>query len=594
MNNAGRKPITVVELVQPRCTNRYGIAPCTASGPSPCYNCPGTCDDIDNLNTDGSITWRFTSGRPDILWDEADFSDPDNIVLNPIPCGVTVSTSESEINAGGNIEGKSNLGVTGTVDIGMKDFQTRDLHGDFYKSQRAGVVAGRPPPIVANHWALWTARNELFNEMFLGVYDGFEGEVLSNMRKRVYALDTVNGPNGTGGVSLKGIDPLRLAGDNRAQFPKTSDLDLFGALQVDTATVSLFGAEADLTSTFGNTVERYIAINSEIISYTGYTDEGDGVRALTGVLRAQLGTAAAEHSDNDPVQRVGRYENELAWRVFYDLYVNHTDMPATFLPLTDWDLEGNTYLPTSRITRTVVAPKSVATLAGQVAQQYMFYVWWQPYAQQVKMLAVRPPDTAPTVLTDEKNLLRGSVLTRDPKARLSQITVYYGPKDPFGSETDDDNFSGKYTLSNGDNLGETRVKVIYAPWVERRSQAIQLAARLLLRYKLTPKFLKVTIDAKDRDIVTGDVTDIETAAIVDRDGPVTGSRWQVVGSKEVIAGQTYMLNLQTYEYVGRFAIMLADDAPDFVDATDEERENGFWFCDDDGKMPDGSEGYQFQ
>lgn len=594
MNNAGRKPVTVVELTQPRCTNRYGVAPCTASGPSPCYNCPGTCDDIDNLNTNGSITWRFTDNRPDLVWDEADFSDPDNIVLNPIPCGISVSTAESEINAGANIDGKSSLGVTGTVTVGMTDFPSRDIHGDHYRTERARYQAGRAPEFLANFWALWTARNELFNDMFLGIYDGYEGQTLAEMRKRVMALDTVSGPNGTGGVTLKGIDPLRLAGDKRAQFPPTSDLDLFGDIDQSETAIKVFGSGDDLARVLGNTSTKYLAINNEIIGYTGYTADGDGVYTLTGVTRAVLGSTGSEHADNDAVQRVGRYNKQLSWRVFYDLYANHTEIPAAFIPLVDWDAEGNTYLPSHTVSRTIVTPTDVDVLAGSIAQQSLFYVWWEPYAQEVKFRAVRPPSAIPEMLNDDKNLLRGSVLERVPESRLSQVTVYYGQIDPFGSVTSETNFQNRYTSIDGNNLGETRAKVVYAPWVRTRSQAAQLSVRLLLRYKKTPEFLTVTIDAKDRQTVTGDVVDIETATILDRDGNINSRRWQVISSGAVVAGQTYKLRLQTYEYVGKFASYMADGSPQYAAASAAQKLAGAFYADDQGELPDGTEGYLYQ
>lgn len=589
----GRRPITIVELEQPRCSLRHGVLPCTATG-TKCYNTAGTCGDLPNFTPTGSIKWRFTDDRVGFIGD-ADFSDPDNLELPPIPCGVQVSTSQSQINAGSNLDGRSPLGVTGKVTITIPDFQWDDMWGDFYLSLRAGFAAGRALIKRGPFWALWTARNALFKDMFLRIYDGYEGQALADMRQRLFVLDSVDGPNSDGQVTLTGLDPLRLAGDKKAEFPRTSKLDVYSDIDAVTTTVKVFGTEADLSDAFGNTgTRRYLAIGNEIVQYGGYTADGDGVFTLTGVVRGALETIAEAHEDKEKVQRAGRYEAISFWLVLHDLFANHTEMPAAFIPLADWNTEGNTYLPTYKATRTVVEPTQVSTLAGEITQQGLFYIWWDEYEQEVKLLAVRPPDTDPAVLTDDENMIRGTELKRDPSIRLTQVAVYYNQLDVFGGKDDDANYLYRFVAIDGDNMGEKRSTSIYAPWVTNRTQAVQLAVRLLIRYRAVPKFLSVSIDAKDRDTAVGSVVDIETSTILDSEGNLNRQRWQVISAKEIRAGHSYMLDLQTYEFVGRFGRYMADGSPIYDDATEEERGTGAWYAGADGLMPDGTEGYQYQ
>ena len=590
----GKAPITIVELEQPRCINRFGTSPCTATGTPKCYNTGATCADLPNFTPTGSIKWRFMDGRPG-AFDYSDMSDPDNQELPPIPCAVSVSTSEGQINAGANLDGRSALGVTSKVTITLQDFPWNDQWGDFYAADRTGYVAGKPNPTRANFWALWTARNALFNDMILTVYDGYEGQAITAMRKRVYVLDKVNGPNGSGGVTLTGLDPLRLADEKKAEFPRTSDLEIYGDTNDTTTIVQVFGLEADLTADFGNTgSDRWLVAGNELIKYTGYTDEGDGIYTLTGVVRGDLGTTKESHDDRDKLQRAGRYVDEQFWRVASDWLLSHTEIPSAFVPVTDWDAEGNEYLPTYRTTRTVIDPTPVKDLIAELSQQGLFYIWWSEYDREIKMLAVRPPDTEPQTFTDAANLLRGSVLTREPDSRLTQVAVYYDQIDVFGGAEDTANYKRRFTSIDGDNLGDTRAKSIFAPWITNRTQAVQLAVRLLIRYRAVPEFLQVTIDAKDREAVLGTVLDIETRTIVDSEGNANARRWQVISSKELRAGHTYVLRCQTYEYFGRFGRFAPEDAPDFSAATDEQKAVGAWYAGDDGLMDDGSEGYQYQ
>lgn len=593
-NAMGRRPITVIELEQPRCVHRFGVGVCTAIG-TKCYNTQGTCGDLPNYDGAGAIKWRFTDGRPG-NFDFADNSDADNQELSALPCLVSVSTSANEINAGSMLDGRSPLGVTGKIRVTMQDFPWNDAWGDFYLSGRSGYVSGRPPPVRANFWALWTARNPLFNDMLIRRYDGYEGQALADMRQSVHVLDRVDGPDDDGKVTLTGLDPLRLAGDKKAEFPRTSKLDLYGDIDAITTTVVVFGEEADLSDAFGNTgATKYLSIGQEIISYTGYTDNGGGRFILTGAARGALDSEASAHKDQDKIQRAGRYVKQKFWLVLSDLLQNHTDIPSAFIPLVDWNTEGDQYLPTYRTTTTIVKPTEISKLSGQLMQQGLFYIWWSEYDREIKMMAVRPPDTDPATFDESSNVMKGAVLKRDPAARITQVSVFYGRIDPFASETDDVNYRRRFVAVDGENLGETRAHAIYAPWIDSRTQAVQLAVRLLIRYRAVPRFLSFSIDAKDRDTAkVGSVLDIETRSIVDSEGNVNRNRWQVISAKELEAGHTYILNCQTYEFVGKFGRYMADGSPNHGAATDEQKKAGGWYAADNGLLPGGIEGYQYQ
>jgi len=149
-------------------------------------------------------------------------------------------------------------------------------------------------------------------------------------------------------------------------------------------------------------------------------------------------------------------------------------------------------------------------------------------------------------------------------------------------------------MIDGDNIGETRAQTIYAPWVRRRSQAVQIAAKLLIRYKAVPQFLQFSVDAKDREITVGSVIDVETSTIRTIEGAIGRRRWQVVSAKEIRAGHSYMLNCQTFDYLGRFGHFMAVGSPDYDQATDLQKATGSFYAGSDGKISDGTEGYKYQ
>lgn len=593
---SGRQPITIVELEQKRCGLRFGSAPCAAVGTPKCYHTYSTCLDRPNYTPTGSIKWRFVGDRAETFI-VGDFTDPDNVETHVIPCLVSVSTSESKINPGAILDGKSPFGVTAKVSVSMTDIPWDDHVGDFYLADRPGVVAGRVLPVRAGFWALFNARNELSGDVFLRIYDGYIGQTLPEMRQRLYLLDRISGPNSSGSVTLTGLDPLRLTDDEKAEFPRTSNLDLFGSLAAAATVVNVFGEEADLSDNFGMDGGRYLRINDEILSYSGYSNLGNGVFSLSGVGRGALGTTAESHDDRDKCQRAARFVNEFPWRVADYLLDNHTAIPDEFRNLAQWDEEGLRYIPTNFVSRVLSVPRPVKDLCGELCQQGLFSIWWAEFDQKIKMLAIRPPGSAPVLLTDEANNLDGTQVTMDPDARLTRVAVFYGIKDQLGSTTEPENYRFRFTAVDDEVesvVSAPITKTIYAPWITTRSSAIALAVRLSIRYRDTPKFMVVYVDAKDRNVQVGTVADVQTASFIDTEGEMMTSRWLVTGSKEIEAGHSYMLDLQTYEYVGRFATYMADDAPDFDTATDDEKSFGAWFADDDGKMLDGTEGYRYQ
>jgi hypothetical protein len=135
----GRKPVVVVEVIQPRCSNRFGVSPCTATGTPKCFNCYWTCKDRDNYNTDGSITWRFTRPRDELGW-LYEQDDADTIRTNGIPLLMSASSTSSRINPGAARTGESPLGRRATATVTLANGVWDDHVGDFYLSDRPAFL----------------------------------------------------------------------------------------------------------------------------------------------------------------------------------------------------------------------------------------------------------------------------------------------------------------------------------------------------------------------------------------------------------------------------------------------------------------------
>jgi len=587
----GREPFVLVELVQPRCGLRFGTSPCTATGTPKCYQTWASCKDRANIDMTGSITWRFVKPNAGILPLYAETGD--DIETNPIPLLVSVSTASAEINIGAQREGQSPLGIRAKCTVTLQDAPWDDHVGDFYLADRSGVRGA--------FWAKWRARNAFYGGMMIRIYEGYRGQALGAMQRRDYILETVTGPDAGGRVTLEGSDPLRLAQLKDAQFPRSTDIRLVSAIDASTAAVTVTVVDpADLSDAFGNTALRYLRVNSEIIAYSGQTVVSGNVYTLDGVRRGQLGTDAAAQSADATAQRVGRYEASRGWEVAADLIDAHTRIPAGYRDAAQWADEGLNYLLTQRADRTIPAPQSVESLLGELCQQFGFSIWWDERLQKIPLLPNRAPRETPTEISDTLDILAGSpTIDDDQDAQISRVAVYYAPRSPldFGKP---ENYRNLWLTIDGEieapaAADAVRTLTIYANWITRDGDAMRLAARLLLRFRLIPRYMSFAVDAKNRSLKLGDVLSVTTGAWVDVEGNPLQARWQVIKAEEVEAGHTLSLRLQSYAFIGRFGFIMAASAADYDVATDEEKATGCYMADAlTGLMPNGDEPYLIQ
>jgi hypothetical protein len=561
------------------------------TGTQPCYNTYWTCQDRENYAATGSIAWRFTSPRAGVLplYDESG----NDIKANPLYSLAGVTTSPSRINIGARRSGESPLGILSSCTATFKDEPFDDHVGDYYLSQR--------PFIGGNFWAKTIARNPFQPEWEMRLYEGYRGQALGDMQVRFYPVENIEGPDAGGTVTVRGADPLQRADRRKSQFPRATDIKLADPINDSVTTAKVVSSVADLSADFGNTgSRRYIRIGSEIMEYTGWTGTAPDL-TLTGMTRGALGTAAASHAVDDAAQRVGRYERVRQYRIAKDLIENHTVIGSGYIDNAQWEDEGGKFLPLFTATATIPSPEDTEKLIGELCRDGLFSIWWDERLATIPLLAVRPPQETPVVLTDDLNILKSSSeIKAVSEDRLTRVTVFYKQINPLTSTTDptnytrrDINISGEYELPQSTG-GEIRELTIYSRWIRTEAQALLVAAQLLLRYRNVPRYLSVKLDAKDRSIRIGDVADITTGTVTDVNGRPQSTRWQVISYHEIKAGDTVMIDLQSYLFFGRFTYWMDNATPSYASASDAQRARGFFWADENGKMPDGTDGYQWQ
>ncbi len=569
----GREPLIIVELRQPACSLRCGILPCETVITNPskkCYNTLKTCKSLHNFNSDDTIIWRFCK--------------PDVNMIDVIPSLVSVSTTPTKINIGGGNDAESPFGRRATCSITLSDHPSDDSK-DYYLQER-----GFNSLVKGTFWGKFLARNPYYANWIINIYEGYRGQTLEQMQVRTYLIDKITGPDSSGKVTITAKDPLRLGDDKRALAPTPSD----GRLAVNITATQTIGiiienSENEILKKHGNTDLYYIRIGDEIISYTDAVQD-ETLYTLIGVTRASLGTENSAHDINDDAQRIISYVNYPCWRVAYELLINYTNIPCEYIPIDEWDIEGNTWLNTFNITGIIEEPESVNDILGEITEQCLFYIWWDERVKKIKMKAIRPEIEEAYPINDYNNIIKNSVTIReDPAQRISRIIVYFNRKNPTEDRESIGNYSNAILRIDGDSefaYGESRIKRIYSRWLSTDTQSHQLTVRLLERYRLTPKYITLKLDAKDRKIDVGSVIALNTMNIQDIYGDNIETAYQIISINEATQGETINVELQSFEFfeADRYGFYTYPDTLNYGDYTPDERIGKAFYSDEDGTI----------
>ena len=614
----GREPLQIVEIEQPACSLTFGTAPCNATGATKCFNTRATCKVPNVYNPEAKIFWRFIrpqTGALPLLYEEVTtprsaaydsgyssgyevFSDDLKLVkTNAIPSLVSASTTPTQINIGAADENVSPFGRRATLSVTFSDHPDDDNFGDPYLSSRDYIAVD-----TGTFWGKWTARNPYSNRYRINVYDGYRGQGINDMQVRTYFIDRIDGPDSNGKVRVIAKDPLKFVDDKRALVPAPIEAEILQEIDDTTqiTTISVQGVIGDFDKAIGTAGIYFARVNDELFQYTGVTDNLDGSVTLTGVSRSALSSEIQDHSIGDSIQRVLRYVDTPCWEAAKDLLVNYGFVPEELIPYQDWVTEGTTHIPAFNITGTVVDPTAVNTLVGELSRDCLFYIWWDERDRLINFQAIHPPTEKPKLITDRENIIAGSFsIKTDPNQRISRLLVYYGQTNPVKKLDELGNYSKAVfrvnaTVEADDIYGESRTKRIYSRWLSTFAQATQVTVVLLEKFIKDQKTVTFRLDAKDRDLWTAGVVDVVTRYIQSDTGRNPSTRMQVISAEETVPGEVVTYQLQPYEYGGRYWVWMPDDAPDYLVATDLEREIGGWWSEDDGTMPNGDEGYLWQ
>ena len=423
--------------------------------------------------TIGEDTLRFCENR-----------SPLPLELDAIPSLASISISPTALNLEGG------LGVRATASITLND------HNDYTIYSNDG----------ARFWPRWRAENPYYQGAAIRILSGYLVDGVydeDNFQPRDYVLETWTYAGGK--VNITSKDPLKLADNDRAQAPKATNVVLTSNIATDN-----FSFSVDDASAFS--IGDYVRINSEVMLITAIN-----TLAIT-VNRAQYNTELSEHGIDDSVQ-LCLYYNDTVSNIVYDILVNYSKMSPSYLNKSAWDDEAALFLPGFYETL-ITEPVGTNDLLKELTEQAPHYLYWDERTNLIEMVAVKQPPDESQIITDEANIIEGTVKVTDKNdMRISRVIVNFGQIDPTKKLDEFSNYRQAYVRVDPDseiNYGTSKLKTIYSRWINNsnKAAAIRLAARIGRRFAKSPRAVTFGLDAKDSDVWTGSPIRINTSDIL--------------------------------------------------------------------------------
>lgn len=572
----GREPVQIVEIQQPFCALTFGSSPCTASGTADqkCYNTRATCLDPANYDL-GSLSLLFSRGN---VADRGIEGAP-----YVIPSLVSVSTSPTRINLSAISRDAQALGNRALCTLVFNDHPHTDRKVDPYLDGRSWDAMGR-----GSFWSKWITRNKYRQNVLIKVHEGYSGQALSEMKVRSYFLQSVQGPDAQGRITIRGKDVLARIEDRKAQAPSQSNGELFEDISAAETAIEVAGAlvsEYDASGT--------LRIDEEVLTYSAVADSANGI-TFTVTGRGTDGTSADTHSAAANVQQCLRYADRID-AVVEDLLTTFGGVPAEFIPSAEWAAEAADHLNAYQMSGLITEPTGVTQLISELQAQALFLIWWDERDSEIKFKAIRGINTQPPLIAEATNIMAGSFdLKEEPRERISQAWLYYNQRNPTKSVTDQTNYANAQIIADLDSetdelYGEASIHKIFARFLTQSSLALSTTSKLITRYVDTPNRCVFRMDAKDRGFWTGDQIRIQHHLDVDAFGVERIGTWTITSAREVIPGEVVEYEAEDTTLYGKIVAILADGVGDYVgDGSDAF--NGAWIGDSDGLLSNGDNG----
>lgn len=595
LNSISRIPISYLRMSLDYCANTYGVSPCGATASRKCYNTYPTCRsraDFSKLSTlqdetgeniyaeTGVAVQCEASSSGNKIYEFTSNSAPLPFKQGERPYIRSIAYLPTEI--------KDNLTINARMKIEMADEPDSDVGIDPYLSDRSSVQG--------TFWKKLIARNMNFKGRICELYDGFYGmtaaEFMSDSPSFRGALEEITLGKGT--VTLEIVDLLKAL--DKIDIPEKINLAVAADMTADQTYMVVVGSGvSSLTVTGG-----YLKIDSEIVSYTTFNSM---TYMITGLTRARFGTTAATHTEDAAVKLVKYYEPatmfEQMQTILADAGIDSAYIDtAAFAAAESFDEGLNVWAVIHESTKASTLYFELVDLACCKS--------WVSEDMLITIARELPnhPDRTYTEISDAENIILASgSADLNQESRVSRCSVYWD-LDTLGSVGEYSDYSRLMVAVDAEaessyEYSEIAEKEIMSRWLhsgsyqdeELEAFIMTVANRHVWPHRDPMAIVQFSLELKDSGIKTGDYIYAATDELLDIDGSgLAGEKFQVVKREK----KNNVIILKCLRITGkRICYFAPEDAPDYADATEAEREKYGYFCDEDGFMSDGAPGYVF-
>jgi hypothetical protein len=328
-------------------------------------------------------------------------------------------------------------------------------------------------------WGKWVARNPYYGSFTARVREGIVGQALADMNVRHYVLDRVEGP-AEGFANIVAKDLFTKIEARKAVAPLASTGELNGNI------TSVATAATLAPAGIGNLeypASGHLLIGDEVVAFTRVND------TLT-LTRAQFGSVAEAHEDEDLVQLCLVYTSDRIEDIIYDLFVTYTNIDPALIDFTAWQ-SAAAAIP-DLYTTVIAEPVAVADLIGELCEQAGVTVYHETSTGAIEFVVLRAGAVSP-IVTDN-TIIDGTFRhKRQDSKRASQLWVYYGMKNPAEDVDDTRNYHSRVIIgdlaSEGpDQHDSAAVRKVFSRFIPQggRQSAQRCGERLLAMYRDPP------------------------------------------------------------------------------------------------------------
>ncbi|PCH65815.1 MAG: hypothetical protein COC04_00865 [Gammaproteobacteria bacterium] len=458
----------------------------------------------------------------------------------------------------------------GAVNITLQDFKISENEQGTYFGRLLGA-------------------NEFFENRKLYIHHGNYSDNLdiATLKKRLYIIKSIDGPNSNGVVSIKAVDPLSRFFETDRLIPEPSNGEL----------------AADLTP---NYVGALNITNNDAFSATGGVAdiEGEWVRysSLVGVTdivlteRNVFGTINDEHKSGDSVKNAFTFESVLAVDLINQLH-DYVGIDPAYIELAQWNTERDDYLSSEFLTGGWSEPEKARDKIDEICEQTHVSTWWNDEEHKIKLQAIGPNLTTVKTLEENTHILSaGQSVRRDPSKALTRVWIWFDKVNHSEGDTSD-NYRQALLLVNpsleaDDAYGEVRGEVIFASHIPAGGGASvsKLAERLLSQRRYGTYQYSFQLHEKDADIQVGQSVDVVTSLIQSKEGvPVTTNFMVIERDYKGKHVYKYKAVITGVESGAKFASWAPDNLGDYETETDENKLTYVFYSADDGTLPNGDD-----